>query len=163
MRQDGFELAGRVSDFREGRGRVVKIAGTDVAVFKVGGRFFALRDACPHMGASLADGKLVGGCVECHWHHWRFDLRTGQGDQRSWAVAAVYQVRVERGELWLKPPERVAPPAADEPPEGDGWVRWDPERFLRKRRAASDRSPDGEERADQGDGQPDDDQQSGER
>lgn len=32
---------------------------------------------CPHMGASLADGAIVGGCLQCPFHHWRFDA-TGQ-------------------------------------------------------------------------------------
>lgn len=29
--------------------------------------------ACPHQGASLADGKVVDGVLRCAFHHWRFD------------------------------------------------------------------------------------------
>ncbi|ARV57257.1 hypothetical protein BZZ01_00210 [Nostocales cyanobacterium HT-58-2] len=28
---------------------------------------------CSHMGASLAIGKVVEGCIQCPFHHWRFD------------------------------------------------------------------------------------------
>ena len=28
---------------------------------------------CAHMGASLAVGKLKDGCIQCPFHHWRFD------------------------------------------------------------------------------------------
>lgn len=28
---------------------------------------------CPHLGASLAMGKVVDGCIQCPFHHWRFD------------------------------------------------------------------------------------------
>jgi len=28
---------------------------------------------CSHMGASLAIGKVVDGCIQCPFHHWRFD------------------------------------------------------------------------------------------
>lgn len=28
---------------------------------------------CPHMGASLALGKVIDGCLRCPFHHWRFD------------------------------------------------------------------------------------------
>jgi phenylpropionate dioxygenase-like ring-hydroxylating dioxygenase large terminal subunit len=28
---------------------------------------------CPHMGASLALGSVVDGCLRCPFHHWRFD------------------------------------------------------------------------------------------
>jgi aminopyrrolnitrin oxygenase len=32
---------------------------------------------CPHMGASLADGKRTGGLLECPFHGWRFDRSGG--------------------------------------------------------------------------------------
>ncbi|MGL6236472.1 MAG: Rieske 2Fe-2S domain-containing protein [Segniliparus sp.] len=36
----------------------------------------AVRDAyCPHYGAHLGGGKLVGGAVECPFHGWRFDAQ----------------------------------------------------------------------------------------
>lgn len=28
---------------------------------------------CSHLGASLAMGKVVDGCIQCPFHHWRFD------------------------------------------------------------------------------------------
>lgn len=28
---------------------------------------------CSHLGASLAMGKVVEGCIQCPFHHWRFD------------------------------------------------------------------------------------------
>src|SRR4028118_2121749 len=28
---------------------------------------------CPHMGGNLAIGKVVEGCIQCPFHHWRFD------------------------------------------------------------------------------------------
>ncbi|QFS51697.1 Rieske 2Fe-2S domain-containing protein [Nostoc sphaeroides] len=28
---------------------------------------------CSHMGASLAVGKVVDGCIQCPFHHWRYD------------------------------------------------------------------------------------------
>ncbi|WP_406504786.1 Rieske 2Fe-2S domain-containing protein [Streptomyces sp. NBC_00212] len=37
------------------------------------GRPVLMPRACPHMGASLADGKVVDGQLRCSFHHWRFD------------------------------------------------------------------------------------------
>ena len=147
---DGFVRVGRFDEFPERRGRAVRVAGETVAVFRVGSRVFALRDACPHMGASLADGRIEGDCVECHWHHWRFDLETGQAAERSWARAVRYEVRVLAGEVWLKPPaseqkSQVAAPADDE-----DWIFWDASRYFRDR-SGSKGTADGEERADQAD------------
>ena len=42
------------------------------------GRAFALQDACPHRGMPLYCGHFDGQQVECSYHGWRFDARTGQ-------------------------------------------------------------------------------------
>jgi len=42
------------------------------------GRPFALRDACPHRGMPLSCGHFDGQQLECSYHGWRFDARTGQ-------------------------------------------------------------------------------------
>ncbi len=52
-------------------------AGDAVAVFNVDGEFLAIDDTCTHQDASLADGFLDGGVVECPLHASCFDLRTG--------------------------------------------------------------------------------------
>jgi len=149
---DGFERVGRVEDFPQRRGRAVRVAGEVVAVFRVGSSVFALRDACPHMGASLADGRIDGGCVECHWHHWRFDLASGQAEERSWAKAARYEVRVLRGEVWLKPPAPQEATPAAEPGDDEEWIFWDASRYF-KDRSGSKGAADREESADQADGE----------
>ena len=52
---------GDVARWVKGRGRQVDVAGVKVAVFWDGVRWMALADTCPHMGASLADGRLRRG------------------------------------------------------------------------------------------------------
>src|SRR5213083_2767541 len=42
------------------------------------GKPFALRDACPHRGMPLSCGQFDGERVECSYHGWQFDARTGQ-------------------------------------------------------------------------------------
>jgi nitrite reductase (NADH) small subunit/3-phenylpropionate/trans-cinnamate dioxygenase ferredoxin subunit len=126
-----FVKVGRVGDFREGRGVAVRVGKKKVAVFKLDGKLYAIQDACPHMGASLADGKLDGCRVICHWHDWRFDLVTGQGDQRSkdWLRARVYAIELRGDEVWVEPPEEPRPST---PEDDDEWVAWD-DRFLKKK------------------------------
>lgn len=127
----GFVKVGVVEDFPEGRGRAVSMPREKVAVFRVGRRWFALQDRCPHMGASLADGKLNGERIVCHWHGWTFELASGQGDARQWACARVYEVRVDNGEVFLKPPPTKAP--AESGREGEAWIKWDPDRYFKKK------------------------------
>jgi 3-phenylpropionate/trans-cinnamate dioxygenase ferredoxin subunit len=77
-----------------GRRRIVTIDGKSIGVFNVGGRFFALRNRCPHRGAPLCEGQVVdlvtakapyvwenerfGEILRCPWHSWEFDLTTGR-------------------------------------------------------------------------------------
>ena len=127
-----FVKVGVVADFPLDRGRRVKVRRDDVAVFRRGRRWFAIQDSCPHMGASLADGKPDGDCVVCHWHEWKFDLNSGQGDQRSWARARLYEVKVEGNDVLVRPhPDAEKEPRGDKNDDED-WIRWDPDKFFRK-------------------------------
>jgi phenylpropionate dioxygenase-like ring-hydroxylating dioxygenase large terminal subunit len=49
------------------------VAGRDAA-----GNVFALRDICPHRAYPLSMGRFDGQAVECAYHGWQFDARTGQ-------------------------------------------------------------------------------------
>lgn len=58
----------------------------DVIVFRgESGDAQVLSAYCPHLGANLATGCVVGDTVQCAFHHWSFDqegvcVRTGSGD-----------------------------------------------------------------------------------
>ncbi|WP_308113480.1 bifunctional 3-phenylpropionate/cinnamic acid dioxygenase ferredoxin subunit [Kineosporia corallincola] len=54
--------------------------GVPIAVFNVGGSYYAIDDTCTHQDASLADGYLEeeACAVECPLHAACFDLRTGE-------------------------------------------------------------------------------------
>lgn len=126
-----FVEVGRVADFRDRRGKAVRVGEDTVAVFRVGDRFFAIQDACPHMGASLAEGTVLGERVRCRWHEWHFHLPTGECDMRSWACARVYEVRVDRDSVWVRQgPDAPAEREPDE--ERERLIEWDDERFFRK-------------------------------
>lgn len=115
----------------KGRGRRVDLWGEPVAVFWDGARWIAVGDTCPHMGASLADGRLIGPELQCSWHEWRYDTTTGQCPVRDWARVRVYETKVEAGGVWIKRPEPQKP--EDPTPEDDpDWLTWDPTRYFKK-------------------------------
>ena len=61
-----------------GQGKVVDVAGRNVAIYNRNGRHYAIDDSCPHMGGSIGDGPLDGDLATCPWHGWQFDIRSGQ-------------------------------------------------------------------------------------
>lgn len=52
--------------------------GDELVVYNVSGEFYATENFCPHRGALLSEGSLCGHIVECGWHGWQFDVRSGQ-------------------------------------------------------------------------------------
>lgn len=52
------------------------------------GSFGALNNKCNHMGAPLSKGVLKKGCVECPWHYWQFDHKSGEAKNNSFAPLA---------------------------------------------------------------------------
>jgi nitrite reductase (NADH) small subunit len=52
--------------------------GDELAIYNVSGEYYATDNFCPHRGAALSDGLVFGHIVECGWHGWRFDVRTGE-------------------------------------------------------------------------------------
>ena len=66
-----------VDEFAPGTRRVVDADGVAVAVFNLGGKYYAIKDACPHDGGELSNGKLDGEEIVCPRHVARFSIKTG--------------------------------------------------------------------------------------
>ena len=67
----------KTGDLKPGTGRVVEAEGRKIALFNVGGTFYAIDNTCTHRGGPLGEGALEGDIVTCPWHGARFDVKTG--------------------------------------------------------------------------------------
>src|SRR2546425_5451497 len=76
-------------------GREVVIGGRHIAVFNLGGRFFATDNRCPHKGGPLCDGIVTGAAVVCPLHAWKINLATGRVE-RPEAMHPCAQIRERR-------------------------------------------------------------------
>lgn len=131
-REDGWVRIGTRKMFRRGRGRTVELEDRSIAVFDERGTLYALQDACPHMGASLADGRIKNGQVECSWHHWRFALDDGRCTIRDWKGARAYPIEVRGDDVWVHVSD--APETGSEEPAepDDDMIAWDDSKFFKK-------------------------------
>jgi aminopyrrolnitrin oxygenase len=52
----------------------VHLCGRELVVFRgQDGRVGALDARCPHLGSNLTAGRVIRDCIECPYHHFRFD------------------------------------------------------------------------------------------
>lgn len=68
----------------------------------VDGKISVLDGVCPHEGGPLGEGIVMDGRIECPWHQYSFDLRTGVAEQDPELKAKVFEATVENGELRAK-------------------------------------------------------------
>jgi nitrite reductase/ring-hydroxylating ferredoxin subunit len=57
--------------------KLVRVDDVRIVVARTEDGFVAFEDRCTHRGASLADGVMICGTVQCPWHGSQFDVRTG--------------------------------------------------------------------------------------
>ncbi len=96
---------GGASDLKPGECKTVEGDGTPVAVYNVGGKYYATHNTCAHRGGPLGEGSLEGDVVTCPWHGFRFNVTNGQcvGPNPSLKVAA-FPVSTQGGDLMVELP-----------------------------------------------------------
>lgn len=101
-----------------GERATVRAFGTEIAVFNVAGRLFAVANSCPHYGGPLCHGRITGALsadapyehrwdaerrvLICPWHGWEFDLETGTALFDPAVKVRTFEVDVEEGEIVLR-------------------------------------------------------------
>jgi len=99
----GWTSVGPQDEIAPGQHRTVDVDGTAVAVFNLGGEFFAIEDVCTHDGGHLAGGLVEGDQVICPRHGARFCIRTGAAlTAPAYEATARLPVRVEQGQVQVR-------------------------------------------------------------
>jgi nitrite reductase/ring-hydroxylating ferredoxin subunit len=81
----------------------VKLGSKQLALFLHEGTVHACNNRCPHEGYPLVEGALdAASCIlTCHWHNWKFDLRTGANHYGGDSLR-IYPVKVDAaGVVWV--------------------------------------------------------------
>jgi nitrite reductase/ring-hydroxylating ferredoxin subunit len=78
------------------------VGGKAVAVFNVGGRFYAISNTCLHRGGPLGQGMLTDQSVMCPWHAWSWDVASGENTANPSLKVPSYPVKVEDGQVLVQ-------------------------------------------------------------
>ena len=92
------------SDVPLGRARAFQAGGQTVALYHTASGFFATDNVCPHRGGPLAEGDLIGDEINCPWHLWGFDVKTGLCAGNREIAVATHEVRVEGDRILVRVP-----------------------------------------------------------
>ena len=69
---------GETAGLADGTMKSVLVKGREILLARVGDKYYAADNHCPHMGGKLSQGKLEGTVVTCPRHGSQFDLSNGQ-------------------------------------------------------------------------------------
>lgn len=71
-----FEAA-RLGEIPDCKSKVIVLNGADVALFNLGGEYYAIEDICTHDGGDISGGWVEGDRAVCPRHLAEFSIRTG--------------------------------------------------------------------------------------
>ncbi|HUC38783.1 MAG TPA: Rieske 2Fe-2S domain-containing protein [Candidatus Acidoferrum sp.] len=102
----GIVSVAKLSELAEGSGKHIKIDDdTEIALFKVDGKVYAVQQNCPHHNGPLSDGSLSGPIVTCPWHGMTYDVTTGKAAPDAWDQdyqLKTYKVHIEGDDVKLE-------------------------------------------------------------
>jgi nitrite reductase/ring-hydroxylating ferredoxin subunit len=98
-----WHAALRVEEVPEGEVRKVVIESTPIAIYRIGGSFFATHNVCTHDHIGLCEGYLENDTIECPAHQAIFHVPTGrvlQGPAKT--DLPVFPVRVDNDTIYVE-------------------------------------------------------------
>jgi 3-phenylpropionate/trans-cinnamate dioxygenase ferredoxin subunit len=111
-----FIEVARTEELKSGTMKKVTAEQQEILLARVGDKYYATDNRCPHMSGDLSQGKLEGVIVTCPRHGSQFDLSNGQvvrwlkgglmsklgGALRMSKTLAVHNVKVENGRILVE-------------------------------------------------------------
>ena len=92
----------KISEVKQGQGKLVNVNGKEISIFKINNEFFAIDNICLHMGGSLSDGWVEENNVTCALHGWQFDIKTGQNIMPGMGKLNNYKVIIEKEDIFIE-------------------------------------------------------------
>lgn len=104
-RKTESHLVAKTDEIPEDEVKQVTIGELTLAIYNVDGTFYATNDTCTHAFASLSDGYVEDGVIECPLHAARYEIATGKVvDLPATEDLNSYPVRVEGEDIYVEVP-----------------------------------------------------------
>ena len=94
-----FIIVAEANQVPPARGLSVRVGELELALFNLGGQFYALDGRCPHRGGPLGEGFTENGHVFCPLHGWEFDVKTGACINNPEKPVTCFPTRVTDGKV----------------------------------------------------------------
>jgi nitrite reductase/ring-hydroxylating ferredoxin subunit/DMSO/TMAO reductase YedYZ heme-binding membrane subunit len=115
LEKKDFVMVCDVTDIDEDRAKTFCLNKERIAVYKTGGKLFAVNNICKHQNGPLGEGKVIDGCITCPWHGYQYLPHNGQSPPPFKEKVSTYDVKIEGTKVWVNPtayPEGTSRPGA---------------------------------------------------
>lgn len=89
----------KVNEMPPGTAREFHANGKVIALFNVGGEYYALENTCLHRGGPLGQGALEDEVVTCPWHGWQYNVKSGAAIFNREIKVQTFKVKVEGDDI----------------------------------------------------------------
>jgi nitrite reductase/ring-hydroxylating ferredoxin subunit len=109
-----FRKLCRAEEVPPGRTKYVCLGPTSVVLANWEGEIYAFGGTCAHQGLPLDGARLWDHLLDCPWHHFQYDVRTGENYypknvyptdeprlQQQVESLKTYPVELRNGEIWV--------------------------------------------------------------
>jgi nitrite reductase/ring-hydroxylating ferredoxin subunit len=107
------------SEIRDEIPFLVTVKGREIGIIRRAGSYYGLLNFCPHAGAPICAGRIEDmvaadgpreparveagrPVIRCPWHHWEFDLTSGQPVAAIAGKLRVFPVKIEDDQVWVE-------------------------------------------------------------
>lgn len=98
-----FVKVAKTTDIEPGSGKCVEAKGQQIALFNVGGAYYAISETCSHAGGPLSEGYIDDNLIViCPWHGWCFNLVADESCAKDGAIR--YPIAIDGDDISVEIP-----------------------------------------------------------
>lgn len=109
-----FQKLARVDEIPPGETKFLRVGESPVVLARWSGQIYALHGMCPHQNNFLEGARMWDHLIDCPWHHFQYDVRTGENHfpksvypadyprlQEQLRPLRTYPVQIRDGDAWV--------------------------------------------------------------